>query len=125
MILKFISAYWRSLIMTLIILFLSVYPFTSDMGLPRFQYRDKFIHSLMYVALAFVMYYDYRKTNQSVEKFRHFLPVLFLFPLVFGGLIEIVQAVFFPPRTAEWLDWFSDIAGSVIGFLIAKMIFRK
>ncbi|MBP1663364.1 MAG: hypothetical protein H6Q19_504 [Bacteroidetes bacterium] len=122
---KFISTYWRSIVVALIILFLSVYPFSSDLGLPRFQYRDKFIHSLMYVALAFVLYYDYHKIKLQVERFKHNLPLLLLFPLVFGGLIEIVQEAFFPPRTAEWLDWISDIAGSVIGFFFATIIFRK
>lgn len=37
-----------------------------------------------------------------------------LFPIIYGGLIEITQQ-YFPPRQAEWLDWLADIIGVLTG----------
>jgi len=48
-----------------------------------------------------------------------------LFPVLYGGFIEIVQGAFFPPRSAEWADWFCDVAGTLVGFFLAKLIYPK
>lgn len=125
MIQNFVFTYWKSIFLVLIITFLSVYPFSSGIDLPQFQYQDKLIHSLMYVALGFVIFYDTYQNKKTVEKRRCILVIVLIFPLVFGGLIEIIQAAFFPPRTAEWLDWVADIVGSVGGFMLAILILRN
>jgi VanZ family protein len=36
---------------------------------------------------------------------------------VYGGMTEIIQS-FLPPRTAEWADWFQDLAGIAAGTAI-------
>ena len=122
---SFLRTYWKSGIIVLIIFVLSVYPFTSDMSLPRFPFRDKVIHALMYVALAFVLYADYTKSNRTTPITRSICYIVFLFPFVYGGFIEIIQGAFFSPRTAEWLDWVADIAGSAVGFISAFYILKK
>ena len=120
----FFRSYWMSGVVVLIIFGVSVYPFSPDTNLPKFQYSDKLIHLLMYASLAFILFYEYYKDKHLKSCFRSFYIVLLLFPVIFGGVIEILQQAFFPPRTAEWLDWVSDIVGSLIGFLAAKMIFK-
>lgn len=121
--LVFFRSYWMSGVVLLIIFGVSIYPFSPDSNLPKFQYSDKLIHLLMYASLAFIFFYEYRKDKQIKSGFRSFYLVLLL-PVIFGGVIEILQQTCFPPRTAEWLDWISDIVGSLIGILVAKMIFN-
>jgi VanZ family protein len=37
--------------------------------------------------------------------------------------VELCQKYFFPPRTAEWMDWLSDSIGAIGGWLF--MYFLK
>lgn len=37
-----------------------------------------------------------------------------VFLMIYGGITEVVQSLV-PSRTSEWVDWFQDIAGIVIG----------
>jgi len=39
------------------------------------------------------------------------------YPILLGGAVEILQPIYFAPRTAEWYDWFSDITGTIVGLL--------
>ena len=58
MIKNFVSTYWKSMLVVLIITVLSVYPFSSGLNIPHFKFQDKLIHTFMYVALAFFLFYD-------------------------------------------------------------------
>jgi hypothetical protein len=40
-----------------------------------------------------------------------------VFLVVYAGMTEVTQS-FFPPRTAEWLDWLQDLAGIAIGAIL-------
>jgi VanZ family protein len=44
------------------------------------------------------------------------------FPLFTGAIIEYLQGSVFQPRSAEWLDFFSDTMGVVIGFLLMSAL---
>ena len=45
-------------------------------------------------------------------------------PMVYGGVIEILQENFFYPRTGDWWDWLADIAGTVVGCVAAYNVHR-
>ena len=125
MIKNFVSTYWKSMLVVLIITVLSVYPFSSGLNIPHFKFQDKLIHTFMYVALAFFLWYDTYSARNPKSGGRLLLSIILLFPTIYGGFIEIIQDLFFPPRTAEWLDWAADIVGSVIGFMLALFLLRK
>jgi VanZ family protein len=113
------------MLVVLIITVLSVYPFSSGLNIPHFKFQDKLIHTFMYVALAFFLWYDTYSACNPTSGGRLLLSIILLFPTIYGGFIEIIQDLFFPPRTAEWLDWAADIVGSVIGFMLALFLLRK
>ncbi|MFZ4583328.1 MAG: hypothetical protein ACOYM7_11825, partial [Paludibacter sp.] len=58
-----------------------------------------------------VIIFDFLKLNSLKYKKTHFVIYCIVFPIVLGGLIEIVQETFFKPRSAEWIDWLCDILG--------------
>ena len=77
---------------------------------------DKVIHLLMYLFLAFVFVCSLRKDGISVVK----SAVLgILLPILYGGVIELLQEYYFPPRTGDIFDWLSDIIGVFIGYFSA------
>lgn len=113
------------------ILYLSL---ASGSGLPQTNLHipngDKLVHICMYFGLALVLTGDLHRAVCAQQgkivrslTFR-WLYVLLAFglPIAYGGCIELIQP-FFPPRTAEWLDFVSDAAGAVFGFVAGDKIF--
>jgi VanZ family protein len=45
-------------------------------------------------------------------------------PMVYGGIIEIVQELWFAPRSGEWMDWLADCIGVVVGIVLVMIIKR-
>ncbi len=104
------------------ILYLSL---ASGSGLPKISVHvpnaDKLVHMCMYFGLALTLTCDLYRSR--VRR-----PVLLvwaiLLPVLYGGTIELIQP-FFPPRTAEWLDFMADFTGALLGFLAVDTVFLK
>jgi len=123
MITRFLKKYPATIIYTLIIMYLSFTPMSTFKGIPTVKFEDKFVHFLIYVLYSVVLVWDMKKAG--VTKKTEIVLIAVVYPILFGGFIEIMQETFFKPRSAEWLDWFADIAGALLGYLIANLIFRK
>jgi VanZ family protein len=115
--------YWESLIITLGILYLSFAPPSTFNGVPTFEYEDKLVHLLMYAGLTSILIFDFRKKSKYdyVNKLK-FVFVCLIFPVFLGGAVEILQPMYFAPRSAEWTDWLSDIIGVVLGLGMMRMV---
>ena len=111
------------MLVIVIILVLSFAKFPSFNYLPKTISWDKLVHICMYFALAFILLYDYSRSKG--EKNSKWMPVLIcvFFPVVFGGMIEVLQPIL--SRSAEWLDWLSDITGVLLGWGIFLIFKRK
>ena len=73
---------------------------------------DKIVHLIAFAALAFPL----ARTG------RIGLVPVFVGASAFGGLIEVIQPTF--GRSAEMQDWIADIAGVVLGILLA-LLYRR
>ena len=73
---------------------------------------DKVVHLIAFAALAFPL----ARTGRI-----GLIPVL-LGASVFGGLIELIQPSF--GRSADMQDWIADIAGVVLGIVLA-LLYRR
>ena len=73
---------------------------------------DKIVHLIAFAALAFPL----ARTGRV-----GLIPV-FVGASVFGGLIEIIQPSF--GRSADMQDWIADIAGVVLGIILA-LLYRR
>jgi len=78
----------------------------------RMQHADKLIHLLMYVFLAGVCTLEAHHVTSKLKQ----ICLCLLFPIVYGGIIELLQEFYFPPRTGEWADFGFDIIGTFIGW---------
>jgi len=140
-------SYWKSILVTVGILYLSFAPpstFESVPKISQFPHSDKVVHFAMFFVLTAVLIYECtksakarkRETNSNIQNLnnknscfrafvlsRKFVLSCLVFPIAFGGIIEILQEMFFKPRSAEWLDWAADIAGVLAAwtvFLLAR-----
>lgn len=97
----------------------------SGSGLPKthihFEHMDKLVHMVMYGTLAIGFSWDMQRSHVQHTKL---LVLALILPAAYGGLLELIQP-FFPPRTAEWLDFVADFNGAWIGTIIFDILCRK
>jgi VanZ family protein len=117
---RLIRAYWKSVIVCIGILYVSL---VRDPGihLPTFVGADKWVHLIMYTLLGAVATYD--SIRIQLSGWRLWL-VAILLPILFGGIIELVQEQWFAPRSGEWIDWLADGIGVIIGSIAILIINR-
>lgn len=78
----------------------------------------------MFTGLTGILIFDFRRYAKKITTLR-FVLICLAFPVFLGGAIEILQPLYFAPRTAEWFDWFSDITGVLLGWYAINLITRK
>lgn len=138
--LKFLEKYKFSLFVALVIFYLSVRQTvpdvfyleennkvlyrTEDRSIDIVYFRDFFGHMAFYSLLALTLFYESWKVNVDVRS-RKMVLVAVVLPILYGGLVELIQENFFPPRSAEWMDWFSDILGVLLAYLFALKMCPK
>jgi VanZ family protein len=86
---------------------------------------DKLAHLLMFLTLSGSVFFDNTAYfKQRITK-RRIILGSFLFPLLFSGLIEIIQEYFSSVRSGDWMDFLFDGIGTLIGILICFSINSK
>lgn len=113
---KLLSNFWKSLLVVLVILYLSFAPASTFKSIPVFEHEDKVVHMLMYFGLTFVFIFDFKRSRWNNRNILFFVFICLLLPVLLGGFIEILQGNFFAPRTGSWTDWLADIAGVFLGW---------
>lgn len=123
--LRIIENYWRSMLFTLLLFYLSFARPASFTDINVVNITDKTAHYLVYVAYGIILIYDYLKSTVSNFSIKTFMFLCILSPIILGGLIEIAQETFFKPRSAEWVDWLCDILGILTAWLLFYLIKTK
>src|ERR1035437_1361012 len=105
--------YWKSIFIVVLIQYLSfASPVTFErIPTPPIPNLDKLVHFLMYAGLTAVLILDFNKHRKSNSNLQFFVLVCIVFPILFGGIVEILQSDYFAPRTGDWFDWLAEISG--------------
>jgi len=113
---KLVKDFHMTILISLIVTFLSLYNINSEIvhKFTFFENEDKLIHFLMYfgVTITFLVEYYIRRPLKDT---RYYL--LGLYPVLLGGVIEIIQGVFTNTRSGDWFDFWSDVTGVVFAYL--------
>lgn len=92
--------------------------------LSRISLIDKWTHIAMYCLLCVVIWAEYLKAHDHIDR-KRIWPLTLLAPVLMGGLIEIVQATCTNgTRSGEWLDFLADVIGVAIGQAIGILLAR-
>lgn len=86
---------------------------------------DKLVHFLMYVGFSGATFVAYVHLAVKAKRFSYLAAFFWclLVPIVFGGLIEIIQYKYCPGRSGDWNDLLADTLGAV--FVIPFAVIYK
>ena len=111
-----ILRYWKTILVAVVILYVSLLR-EPCFSLPPIDCADKWAHLLAYALLGAVAHWDSRR----IELKRYVVLIAIVLPILYGGALELVQELWFYPRTGDWLDWAVDAIGVVLGYLLISI----
>lgn len=80
---------------------------------------DKIVHFLMYFTLAFVFMFEYyihhHKTISNISK-------ILILPLIYGGIMELLQLILTTYRSGNWWDMIANTSGIIAAFFAVKIL---
>ena len=122
---QFVRKYPFSTLCLALIGVLSFTPFFPETPLDNVQFIDKWTHLVMYGGTCSVIWWEHLRLCKK-ETRRPNLRALFWFALVgmiiLGGLVELGQAYCTTTRSGEWLDFFADSIGVLLGNLLGWLM---
>ena len=115
----FLLKYWKSILVSCVVFYISIIRIPPVKIVENIPYFDKMVHFGMYFTLASSLFLDFIRTSPSLLWVKK-VALIVVIPSLYGGLIEILQGAYFPPRSAEWSDFFADCLGSLVAYLICN-----
>jgi VanZ family protein len=116
----FIKQYYKSIIIGLLILWLSLSGSKSLVPgrMLNIPYIDKMGHFAMYAFFSAMLLMDSCRWQTE----RRFNYLILIIPLFFGALMEIMQMTLTTSRQAETIDLLANIGGITAGILLAHIL---
>ncbi|GHV10002.1 membrane protein [Bacteroidia bacterium] len=123
MIIQSLKKYGLSGLLCIVILILCLMN-TQDFPEAPMSNFDKLVHTILFLAVSGVVFFDNTaRLKIKISERRLFLGSL-IFPIVFSGLIEILQEYCTLYRTGDWMDWVFDSVGAATGWIICWALNR-
>jgi VanZ family protein len=90
----------------------------TRLSFASFPGADKIVHFLIYLVFMSVVIFEHRSSAGKPGQ----LILLSLFPVLFGSLMELLQAFLTSSRSGSWLDFLANLAGIFTAILISFLI---
>ena len=122
----FVSRYPLSLVCVVLIWGLSLTPFFPDTPFDDVDFIDKWTHLVMYGGTCAVVWWEYLRCCKKENKRANLRKqLLWLVPamIALGGLMELLQAYCTSTRSGEWLDFWADSVGVLLGNLLGLLLY--
>lgn len=116
-----------------VVIFLSFMP-VPETPLSDVAFIDKWTHVLMYLGQAGIIWFEYYRNHglrfapkphglrRSELSFAKLLVYAVLFPILLGGVIEVLQEnCTNHMRSGDWLDFYADAVGVLLAWLLARL----
>lgn len=119
-----LKTYPFTVIVTVGVVALSVFPIPEVEPLEEVPLIDKWVHFVMYGGLALAAWLDSRRRvckkqgGRSAQGRLGWGVWIFAvaYPAALGGLLELVQAYLTTYRSGDWLDFVADCVGVALAF---------
>lgn len=87
----------------------------------RIPHIDKVVHLVMYIVLAGTCRLE---STHIVSKVKNGM-ICVVCPMLYGGIMELLQEYFFPQRTGDWMDFGCNAVGVLVGYVVATYWVNK
>lgn len=125
---NFIKYTWAPFIVAAIIFYLCCLISADDIPETEFKlfvHADKLVHYLMFFGLALVASCNYVFLNKGKIIILKMIIFAILLPIIYGGVIEIIQFEYFPERSGDWFDFLADSLGAISAIPFTLYLRRK
>ena len=123
--LYFIKKYPLSLLVILAVIYLSFFrPPSTDLGtIPGF---DKVVHVGMYFGMSGMLWLEFLRAHRRERApLWHAWVGALLCPVLFSGVVELLQAYCTTYRGGDWLDFAANAAGALLASGVAQVVRKK
>ncbi len=123
--LYFIRKYPVSLLIILAVIYLSFFrPPSTDLN--TIPYIDKVVHVCMYFGMSGMLWLEFlwAHRREQVPLWHAWVGAL-LCPVLFSGVVELLQAYCTTYRGGDWLDFAANTAGALLASGVAQVVRKK
>lgn len=92
-------------------------------SVPSVGVNDKVEHFAAYFVLSFLLYFTLIFQQKSITLKKNAFLFTILFVILYGVLDEVHQLLI-PGRSCEFLDFFADVFGGVLGMILMKLFVK-
>ena len=124
MLLRYIKRYPFSLALIVIVIYLSFFR-PPSVRIPLFTGFDKLVHFLMYASISGCLWLEtllyHRRGGLSICRA---VIAAVVFPILFSGVVELLQEYLTKYRGGEWLDFLANTCGVLVATAISLYIIK-
>lgn len=123
--LYFIRKYPVSLLIILAVIYLSFFrPPSTDLN--TIPYIDKVVHVCMYFGMSGMLWLEFLWAHRREQApLWHAWVGALLCPVLFSGVVELLQAYCTTYRGGDWLDFAANTAGALLASGVAQVVRKK
>ncbi len=116
---KLVKTFWRTIVLIVVILTLSLSSINKVMPdqMSTFKHIDKVVHICMYLALSFMFFIENYSANNFFKR-----RWIILDTMLFGIIIEFLQALFTTDRSGDFYDAIFNSIGVLTGAFFFLML---
>ena len=123
--LTYIKRYPLSLCIIAAVVYLSFFRPPQDTELSKIPHFDKVVHVCMYMGMSGMLWIEFlRAHRQKRAPLWHAWAGAFACPVLFSGIVELLQAHCTDYRGGDWSDLAANFAGATLATLVAYFIIR-
>lgn len=115
--------FWKTLAWSGIMLFLFLLPEKDLSRVPSFPGISQFFHIMLFAGFNLFLVWDLSRINSRGVPSPGIFLISISLSLLFGSLIELLQAISHFGRHAEIIDVLFDLSGSILAFLLIWLYF--
>lgn len=120
----YIKRYPLSCCVIAVVIYLSFFK-PPTMDLPRIPHLDKLVHLCMYGGMSGMLWLEFFFNHRRGIVAWHGWIGAFLCPILFGGIVELLQEYATAYRGGDWLDLAANTTGVILATGFAWLVARR
>ena len=123
--LYYIKKYPVSLLVILAVVYLSFFNPPST-GLDTIPNLDKVVHVCMYFGMSGMLWLEFMRAHRKGNlPLWHAWVGAFLCPVLFSGVVELLQEYCTTYRGGDWMDFAANTAGALLASLVGRFVLMR